>query len=175
MAKQINDNQSQKKYYPVRKNPNKPWEVTLVEITEEQYRSIYHEIWATRKREQEHGRCMCPKRYLWKCDGICSECEYHAPGDILSTNVPSPDGKGNMYDYIPDQKQVIEELILDRDLLNRLINRFRELDFDTDQIIDLKLDGHSELDIARILGRNENTINYHMKRIREKLRKILDD
>lgn len=54
--KQINDKQSQNKYYySVRNNPNKPWEVTLVEITAEQYRSIYPEIFATRKREQEHG------------------------------------------------------------------------------------------------------------------------
>lgn len=106
---------------------------------------------------------MCPKKYLWKCDGICVECEYHAPGDVLSIDVSVQDVKENMYDCIPDKNQVIKDLISDRNLLNRLINRFRELYSDADRIIDLKLDGCSECEIAKILGRNENTINYRMK------------
>lgn len=82
----------------------------------EQYCSIYPEIWATRKREQEHGRCMCPKRYPWKCGGICSECKYHAAGDMLSTDMPVPDGMGltpSSDDAFPD---------LERSYLNLMNN-----------------------------------------------------
>lgn len=63
----IKENQSSKRYYPLRDVSN-PYKVTLVEITEEQYRALYPEIWATQKREQYHHRCMCPKKYIWKCD-----------------------------------------------------------------------------------------------------------
>lgn len=71
----IKDNQSKKRYYPLRdvKNPDK---VSLVEITESQYRALYPEIWATQKREQHHHRCMCTRKYLWKCDANCDLCEF---------------------------------------------------------------------------------------------------
>lgn len=81
-----NENQSKKRYYPLRDTEN-PYKVSLVEITEAQYRALYPEIWATQKREQYHHRCMCTKKYLWKCDGNCDLCEYHSAGDTLSLDV----------------------------------------------------------------------------------------
>lgn len=100
----IKDNQSKKRYYPLRdvKNPDK---VSLVEITESQYRALYPEIWATQKREQHHHRCMCTRKYLWKCDANCDLCEYHATGDTLSLDVSTEDGNANMYDTIPDLRR----------------------------------------------------------------------
>ena len=53
-----NDSQSKNRYYPLRGVSN-PYKVSLVEITEAQYRALYPEIWATQKREQHHHRCMC--------------------------------------------------------------------------------------------------------------------
>ena len=106
--------QSNQHYYPLRDSEN-PSKVTLVPITEEQYRSLYPEIWATQKREQYHGRCMCPKHYLWKCDGQCDLCEYHAP-DTVSLDDPLPDGDGTLADYIPDDLPSIEDVIADYDL-----------------------------------------------------------
>lgn len=75
----IKDNQSKKRYYPLRDAIN-PYKVTLIEITETQYRALYPEIWATQKREQHHHRCMCTRKYIWKCDGNCDLCEYHVAG-----------------------------------------------------------------------------------------------
>jgi hypothetical protein len=37
---------------------------------------------------------MCPYRFIWKCDGDCIGCEYHAGGDITSLDQPLPDGNG---------------------------------------------------------------------------------
>lgn len=54
---------AQKRYYPLRDAEN-PYKVSLVEITEAQYRALYPEIWATQKREQYHHRCICTKKYL---------------------------------------------------------------------------------------------------------------
>ena len=107
-----NDNQ---RYFPLR-DPENPFKVALTPITEEQYRALYPDIWATQKREQYHGRCMCTKRYLWKCDGQCDLCEYHAP-DTTSLDEPLPDGNGTLGDYIPDSRPSIEDIIADRDLL----------------------------------------------------------
>ena len=131
-------NNDNKRYFPLR-DPENPFKVTLTPITEEQYRSLYPDIWATQKREQYHGRCMCPKYYLWKCDGQCDLCEYHAP-DTVSLDEPLPDGNGTLGDYIPDSKPSIEDIYADRDLLKHLIARFRELDPDADRIIQMRLD-----------------------------------
>lgn len=63
-----NKNHIKKRYYPLRDAEN-PYKVSLVEITEVQYRALYPEIWSTQKCEQYHHRCMCSKKYIWKCDG----------------------------------------------------------------------------------------------------------
>ena len=58
------------------------------EVTPEQYAEF--DQWRTnkRKREQYHGRCMCPRNKWWLCDGLCDDCEFHAPGDMLSLDKP---------------------------------------------------------------------------------------
>jgi hypothetical protein len=85
-----------------------------VPVTKEQHDSFYREASRIRDKEQNHGRCMCPYRFIWKCDGDCVGCEYHAAGDTLSLDVPNPDGNGSMYDYIPDESPSMEEVIADR-------------------------------------------------------------
>lgn len=166
-----NDNQSKKRYYPLRdvKNPDK---VSLVEITEAQYRALYPEIWATQKREQHHHRCMCTRKYLWKCDGNCDLCEYHAAGDMLSLDVLTEDGNANMYDTIPDTAPIMEDILSDAMLLEQLIAKFRELDPDADRIIELLGDELSDRKIAEKLGRKQRTFADQMKKIRTELRKI---
>ena len=149
----IKDNQSKKRYYPLR-NASNPYKVTLVEITETQYRALYPEIWATQKREQHHHRCMCTRKYLWKCDGNCDLCEYHAAGDMLSLDVPT------------------EDVLSDAMLLEQLIARSRELDPDADRIIELLGDELSDRKIAEQLGRKQRTFADQMKKIRTELRKI---
>lgn len=167
----IKDNQSKKRYYPLRDAIN-PYNVTLVEITEAQYRALYPEIWATQKREQHHHRCMCTRKYLWKCDGNCDLCEYHATGDMLSLDVPTEDGNANMYDTIPDTAPTMEDVLSDAMLLEQLITRFRELDPDADRIIELLGDELSDRKIAEKLGRKQRTFADQMKKIRTELRKI---
>jgi hypothetical protein len=164
-------NQIKKRYYPLRdvKNPDK---VSLVEITEAQYRALYPEIWATQKREQHHHRCMCTRKYLWKCDGNCDLCEYHAAGDILSLDVPTEDGNANLYDTIPDTAPTMEDVLSDAMLLEQLIARFRELDLDADRIIELLRYELSDRKIAEQLGRKQRTFADQMKKIRTELRKI---
>lgn len=168
-SKKNNDNQ---RYFPLR-DPENPFKVTLTPITEEQYRSLYPDIWATQKREQYHGRCMCPKYYLWKCDGQCDLCEYHAP-DTVSIDEPLPDGNGTLGDYIPDSKPSIEDIYADRDLLKHLIAHFRELDPDADRIIQMRLDNPkiSDRKIAEALGRPQRTFADQMKRYYTELHKI---
>lgn len=169
MAKR--ENKSKKRYYPLRDAEN-PYKVSLVEITETQYRALYPEIWATQKREQYHHRCMCPKRYIWKCDGNCDLCEYHAAGDMLSLDMPLEDGNANMYDSIPDTAPTMEDVISDAIILDQLIAKFRELDPDADRIIEMLSDEKSDRAIAEQLGRKQRTFADQMRRYRTELRRV---
>ena len=60
------DNQS--KQYRIYIKESKSW----VDVNKEFYTNYYRDINAYRKRQQEHGRCVCPasKRYL--CDMDCT-------------------------------------------------------------------------------------------------------
>lgn len=99
-----------------------------VPVTKEQHDSFYKEADRIRHKEQDHGRCMCPYRFIWRCDGDCLDCEYHVAGDITSLDQPLSDGSGTLGDYISDRSKPMEEVIADRMLLEQLFARLRELD-----------------------------------------------
>lgn len=80
-----------------------------VPVTKAQHDSFYKEADRIRHKEQDHGRCMCPYRFIWKCDGDCIGCEYHAAGDTSSLDQPLPDGNGTLGDYIPDRSKPMEK------------------------------------------------------------------
>ena len=169
-------NNEKQRYYPLR-DPENTSKVTLVPITEEQYRSLYPEIWRIRNREQNHGCCMCPKCYLWKCDGQCDLCEYHAPNTV-SLDDPLPDGEGTLGDYIFDDSPSIEDVVADRQLLTQLIEKLRQLDPKADTIIQLWKDhpeGISDRKIAEVLDRPQRTFADQMKKYRTDLRRIRGD
>ena len=127
-----------------------------------------------RHKEQDRGRCMCPYRFIWKCDGECLDCEYHAAGDITSLDQPLSDGNGTLGDYIPDRSKPMEKVIADRMLLEQLFARLRELDPDADTIIQCWLDDYkiSDRAIAEKLGRKQRTFADQMKKIRTELRRL---
>jgi DNA-directed RNA polymerase specialized sigma24 family protein len=166
MAKDTNQNQ---KFIYLRSTREK------VPVTDAQYHAFYSEACRIRKREQYHGRCMCPKRYIWACDGDCLVCQYHAAGDTLSLDAPCGDSNSNLGDYMPDEAPSMEDIIADHLLLEQLFNRLRELDSDADAIIKcwLENDKMSDRAIAERLGRKQRTFSDQMKRIRAELRKLL--
>lgn len=145
-----------------------------IPVTKEQRDAFYKEASRIRDKEQNHGRCMCPYRFIWKCDGDCIGCEYHAAGDTLSLDVPTGDGKANMYDCIPDSSPSMEDVVADRLLLEQLFKRLRELDPDADAIIQCWLDDYkiSDRAIAERLGRKQRTFADRMKKIRTELCKV---
>lgn len=93
-----NENQKSTREYKVYIHRLKTW----VEVTEEQYYAYYRDIWATRKRAQAHGQCMCPKSKTWMCDGDCLACEFRTAGDNLSLDYTVEDGEGNQKSWADD-------------------------------------------------------------------------
>lgn len=150
-----------------------PHEKQWVEVTEAQYYAYYRDIWATRKRAQEHRQCMCPKNKQWLCDGDCLVCPFHAPGDNLSLNLTYENNDGEEYsmlDKLADQSASIDDVITDQIMLDILFKRLGEIMPEANRIGDLRLAGLSDSEIADKIGIPRTTFLSRLKKAKELLR-----
>lgn len=144
---------------------------TWIEIPEDQYREYDRNCNNLRKRKQYNHECTCPRNKFWLCDGCCDDCEFHVSAAV-SLDAPLPDGDGTMSNYLPDNAPTPEEIVSDRDLLERLIKRLRELDPDADKIIALWKDNPnlSDRKVAEAIGRPQKTFSDRMKKLRSEFK-----
>ena len=150
-----------------------------VPVSKADYDNYYRDINAYRRRQQEHGRCVCPanKRYL--CDMDCNNCRFHRAGDEISLDsaISNEDGNGASWlDDLPDDGPSAQSILEERELLDTLMSKLNELDPDGRRICELLLQEKSEREIAAIMGiSQQSTINYKKRKAFEMLRKILQD
>ena len=128
---------------------------TWFEVTPEHYAEF--DQWRTnkRKREQYHGRCMCPRNKWWLCDGMCDDCEFHAPGDVLSLDKPVSNDDGDevtLLDTLVDPAPSIESILCDKAELDQLFARLNELMPEAQDIGKLRQKGLTDEAIAEVIG-----------------------
>ena len=75
---QNNDNQ---KYIYIRSTRER------IPVTEEEFDNYYRDINAFRKKQQRHGRCVCPEAKRLDCDMDCDTCPFRRAGDHRSLDV----------------------------------------------------------------------------------------
>lgn len=164
----MQNNENQSKSYRIYDKQTKTW----FEVTPEQYAEF--DRWRTdlRKREQYHHRCMCPRNKWWLCDGMCQDCEYHDPGDILSLNMPTNNADGDevtLLETLEDVTPSIESIICDEAELDQLFERLNALMPEAVQIGQLRQDGLSDEAIAKIIGIMRTTFLSRLKKAKEQL------
>lgn len=145
---------------------------TWFEVSPEQYEEF--DRWRTnlRKREQYHHRCMCPRSKWWLCDGMCQDCEFHAPGDTLSLDMPVANEEGDevtLLDTLVDPAPTIESVISDKAELDQLFARLNEPMPEAVEIGKLRQDGLSDEAIAKIIGIKRTTFLSRLKKAKEQL------
>ena len=91
-------NANQSKQYRIYIKESKSW----VDVNKEFYTDYYRDISAYRKRQQEHGRCVCPASKCYLCDMDCLTCPYAKAGDQLSLDNTISDGDGNKKSWLDD-------------------------------------------------------------------------
>ena len=52
--------------------------------TEEEFHNYYRDISVFRRKQQRHGRCVCPENKRLDCDMDCATCPFRRAGDGLS-------------------------------------------------------------------------------------------
>lgn len=147
-------------------------------VSKTDYDDYYRDINNYRRRQQEHGRCVCPasKRYL--CDMDCSCCRFHSGGDELSLDYTVTDEDGNeksWLDDLADDRPSIQSVLEDRDLLSALHARLEELDPNGRLICELIMQGCPERTAAEKLGLSRNTYVYRRDKLLTLLREALRD
>ena len=145
---------------------------TWFEVSPEQYEEF--DRWRTnlRKREQYHHRCMCPRSKWWLCDGMCQDCEFHAPGDTLSLDMPVANEEGDevtLLDTLVDPAPTIESVICDKAELDQLFACLNELMPEAIEIGKLRQDGLSDEAIAKIIGIKRTTFLSRLKKAKKQL------
>ncbi len=161
-------NADQSKPYRIYDKQTKTW----FEVTPDQYAEF--DRWRTnlRKREQHHHRCMCPRNKWWLCDGMCQDCEYHVPGDIISLDMPTTNDNGDevsLLETLENSTPTIESIICDKAELDQLFERLNELMPEAAQIGQLRQDGLSDEAIARIIGTKRTTFLSRLKKAKVQL------
>ena len=162
-------------FYPVR-NPENPYDVQLVPVPEDVYRSINPEIERIRKQMQRSGRCVCPKSKLWACDADCSVCPYSACGNTVSYDTPLDDAEGlTLGDTLVSDEPSPEAIAINTALLEALYEELDRLDPDGRRICQFIMERKTEREMAADLGKRQSTINYQKKRVLDLLREALKD
>ena len=145
---------------------------TWFEVTPEQYAEF--DQWRTnkRKREQYHGRCMCPRNKWWLCDGLCDDCEFRAPGDVLSLDKPVSNEDGEevtLLDTLADTAPSIEDVICDKAELDQLFARLNELMPEARDIGKLRQKGLTDEAIAETIGIKRTTFRSRLEKVKKQL------
>jgi len=153
---------------------------TWVPVTEEVYLAYYCPIWRTQKAAQKAGQCFCPKDKLWLCDGDCAMCEYRAAGNTVSLDAPIENADGDEFslvETIEDQTASFADVLVDRLLLEQLLDELAERDPEGKRICEILMEGCSKTEIADTLQREfggdwyKSKAVYREKQVLERLRK----
>lgn len=150
---------------------------TWYEVTPEQYCEFDRWRTAKRKREQSHGHCTCPRQKWWTCDGMCGDCEFRAAGDTISLDAPITNEDGDsvsLLDTIASEED-LEEIVLDRILMQQLVKRLFELMPEAETIGKMRLKGIKDEDIADAIGIKRTTFRSRIKKVEAQLREEFGD
>ena len=149
-------------------------------VTEDVYLEYCRPIWRLQKEAQKNGQCMCPKSKLWVCDGDCAICEYRAAGNTISLDAPMENGDGEEFslkDTLEDPTASFADVLVDRLLLEQLLDELAERDPEGKRICELIMEGSSKAEIADTLQREfggdwyKSKAVYREKQVLDQLRK----
>ena len=156
-------------------NPNHIYDKaarTWFDVTPEQFEE--YDRWRTRIRryEQYHCRCKCPRGKWWLCDGMCQDCEFHTPGNIVSLDTPIAESDGEavtLGDTLADPASMFDSILCDKAEMDMLFARLQELMPEARQIGLLRQQGLTDGAIAGILQIKRTTLLSRLKKVREQL------
>lgn len=143
-----------------------------IPVTEQEFKDYYCGIDSFRKKQQRHGRCVCPETKRLDCDIDCETCSYGKAGDSLSLDYVISDEEGNTKSWLEslvDPSQPVDELVADGIRMKQLIQQMNELMPQAMKIGALRQQGYSDEAIAKEIGIPRKTFTDRLKRAKKTL------
>ena len=94
-----------------------------IPCTEQEFHDYYRDIDAFRKKQQRHGRCVCPAAKRLDCDMDCVTCPFSRAGDTLSLDYATTNDDGDeraWLDDLPDVFAAVDVAVEEAELLDAL-------------------------------------------------------
>lgn len=73
-----------------------------IPCTEQEFHDYYCDIDAFRKKQQRHGRCVCPATKRLNCEMDCVTCPFSRAGDTLSLDYTTTNDEGDERPWLDD-------------------------------------------------------------------------
>lgn len=137
------------------------------EVTKEAYIKYMREIGTYRKAQQRAGKCDCPKKLFWLCDGCCQGCEFEK--EIKSIFDYLPDSNVRIVDTIASHDKDHQDIVTDQELLVKLIDRLGEVMPEALDIGKLRVQGKKDEEIAEILSVKRTTFRSRIDKAKDTL------
>ena len=173
-----NDKQYEITFWEISPEENGKRQIVRIPTTKEAFDEYYRPINAFRKKEQRHGRCVCPHEARLLCNMDCLTCAYRVTGDTQSLNEPIHDGDGDLTERLDITSTEEADLQADceyAELIHRLHEKLDELSPEYQRICCLIMDGKNERDMAAELGTSKTTLHRHKKDALNILREALKE
>ena len=138
------------------------------EVTKEAYIKYMREIGTYRKSQQRAGKCDCPKKLFWLCDGCCQGCEFEIASQSIFDYLP--DSNVRIVDTIASNDKDHQEILADKELLVKLIDRLGDVMPEALEIGKLRMQGKKDEEIAEILEVKRTTFRSRIEKAKDTLR-----
>lgn len=145
-----------------------------IPVSMKEFKDYYRDIDTYRKKQQRHGRCVCPVKKRLECDMDCATCPFSRSGDMRSLDTPCAgvdDEKITYAETEADQTAQFDDAVLDKIVLGRLFQRLTEIMPQAVEIGKLRLQGLSEAEISKEIGTPRTTYSYRLKKAEEIIKK----
>jgi len=147
-----------------------------IPCTKEEFDNYYRDINAYRKKQQRHGRCVCPESRRLHCDMDCMTCPFHRAGDQLSLDYTTTDDDGNEKSWVEslaDPLTAVDTSIEEAELHEALRSLLTTLDADDLAICKTIMGNLSERAAASALNLSRNTYTYRRNKVLERMKNSL--
>lgn len=143
-----------------------------IPVSKEEFDNYYRDITRYRQKQQEHGRCVCPRSRWLTCDMDCLTCPFHRAGDERSLDYKNTADDGSeeaWIDMLPDENPLIEEIITEAAEAKELYCRLCELMPEAIEIGRLRLSGMTDTAISREIGIANTTFRSRIQKVKKVL------
>lgn len=150
--------------------------IVRIPVTKEVFDEYYRPINAYRRKEQRHGRCICPVRLRLLCNMDCASCPYSVFGDISSLNDYIEDSDGDITEKCGNisGNSSLEEDYEYKELMHRIHEEISTLSPELRDICRLIMEGKNERDMAEALNMSKTTLHRHKETLLDLLRRELE-